>query len=150
MCCTRLAENTGRKKIAKKFAICAPSHNFVGLSSQLRHVSMIGKKWLNSNISSTCPHNMANFGPLAAEIGSGVWSTPEKFQRVSDLVFVTAATSLTGGQPNFADVWLSPGLVHYIYIFGGSCPWWNFAWCKIDFMSKSCVLLYCQRYCTAL
>ena len=27
MCCTRLAENTGRKKIA----ICASSHNFVGL-----------------------------------------------------------------------------------------------------------------------
>jgi len=27
MCCTRLTGNTGRKKIA----ICAPSHNFVGL-----------------------------------------------------------------------------------------------------------------------
>jgi len=26
----------------------------------------------NSNISSTCPHNMVNFGPLAAEIDSGV------------------------------------------------------------------------------
>jgi len=30
MCCTRLAENTGRK-ITKKIAICALSHNFVGL-----------------------------------------------------------------------------------------------------------------------
>ena len=30
------------------------------------------KKMLNNNISSTCPHNMANFGPLSAEIGSGV------------------------------------------------------------------------------
>jgi len=37
-----------------------------------------------------------------------------------------------------------------IYIFGDSCPWWNFAPCKIDFMSKSCVLLYCHRYCTAV
>jgi len=45
---------------------------------------------------------MANFGPLTAEIGSGVWGTPSKFQRVSRLAFVTAATSLTGGQPNFA------------------------------------------------
>jgi len=36
---------------------------------------------------------MANFGPLTAEIG--------KFQRVSSLAFVTAATSLTRGQPNF-------------------------------------------------
>ena len=40
--------------------------------------------------------------------------------------------------------------IHYIYIFGGSCPWRNFARCKIHFSSKSCVLLYWQRYCTAL
>jgi len=39
------------------------------ISSQLRHVETIGKKnLLSSNISSTCPHNMVNFGPLAAEI----------------------------------------------------------------------------------
>jgi len=37
-----------------------------------------------------------------------------------------------------------------IYIFGGSCPWQNFARCKINFTSKSCVRLYWQRYCTAL
>jgi len=30
---------------------------------------------LNSNISSTCPHNMANVGPLTAEIGFPVWGT---------------------------------------------------------------------------
>jgi len=45
---------------------------------------------------------MANFGPLTAEVGLGVWGTPNKFQRVSRLGFVTAATSLTGDQPNFA------------------------------------------------
>ena len=28
---------------------------------------------------STCPHNMVNFGPLMAEIGSGVWVTPANF-----------------------------------------------------------------------
>jgi len=44
----------------------------------------------------------ANFGPLAAEIGSGVWGTPSKFQWVSRVGFITAATSLTGGQRNFA------------------------------------------------
>jgi len=30
------------------------------------------KNLLNSNVSSTCPDNMMNFGPLAAEIGSEV------------------------------------------------------------------------------
>ena len=48
------------------------------------------------------PRNMANFGPLTAEICSGVWDTPSKFQRVLCLGFVTAATSLSGNQPNFA------------------------------------------------
>ena len=39
------------------------------------------KKTLSSNISSTCPHNMVNFGPLAAEIVSLVWGTPANFNR---------------------------------------------------------------------
>jgi len=46
------------------------------------------------------PHNMANFGPLT---GLG---HPSKFQRVSRLGFVTAATSLNGSPPNFA--WCLP------------------------------------------
>jgi len=37
------------------------------------------KKLLNSIMSYTCLHNMANFGPLTAEIGSGVWGTPANF-----------------------------------------------------------------------
>ena len=49
------------------------------ISSQLRHVSTMGKKFLSSNISSTCLHNMVNFGLLAAEIGSLVWGTPANF-----------------------------------------------------------------------
>jgi len=52
------------------------------ISSQLRHASTIEKKNLSSsNISSTCPDNMVNFGPLPAEIGSGVWGTPTNFNR---------------------------------------------------------------------
>jgi len=41
------------------------------------------KNLLGSNISSTCPHNIVNFGPLAAEILSGVWGTPATFIRTS-------------------------------------------------------------------
>jgi len=38
-----------------------------------------------------------------------------------------------------------------IYTLSGALdPWRNFAWCKIHFTSKSCVLLYWQRSCTAL
>jgi len=44
-------------------------------------VSSIEKNLLNNNTSSTYPHNMANFGPLTAEIGSGVWDTRANFNR---------------------------------------------------------------------
>ena len=40
---------------------------------------------------------------------------PSKFQRVSHLAFFTAATLLTGGQPNFARCLAVSWLVHYIY-----------------------------------
>ena len=49
------------------------------VSSQLRHVSTIGKNLLNSNISPTCPYNIVNFGLLASEIVSLVWGTPANF-----------------------------------------------------------------------
>ena len=75
MCCTRLAE----KYRTQKIAISAPSHNFVGL--YLRNWSMYRqlekKNFLNSNTSSTCPHNIVNFDPLTAEICWRVWGTQQ-------------------------------------------------------------------------
>jgi len=75
MCCTRLAENTGRKN--RHFGTIAQLYRAV--SSQLRHVSTIGKNLWNINIFSTCPHNMVNFGLLMAEICWRVWGTPANF-----------------------------------------------------------------------
>jgi len=60
---------------------------------------------------------MVNFGPLTAEIGWRALEHPRKFQQVSCLGFVTAPTSLNGGQPNLAR-WLAVfWLLRYIY-----CP----------------------------
>jgi len=42
-------------------------------------MSTIKKNLLSSNISSRCPHNMANIGPLAAEIRPVVWGTGANF-----------------------------------------------------------------------
>jgi len=57
---------------------------------------------LNSNNSSTCPHNMAHLGPLGAEICWRGWGTPSTFQQLSRLDNVTARHSSSGRQPNFA------------------------------------------------
>jgi len=75
----RLAENTGRKKVAKNRHLGTIAQLCWAISLQLRHVSTIGKNFLSSNMSSTCPHNMVNFGLLAAEIGLPVWGTPPNF-----------------------------------------------------------------------
>jgi len=66
--------------MSQKIAISAPTHNFVGLYLRNEGIDRQSKKnLLNSNTSSTCPRNMVNFGPLTAEIGSGVWGTPANF-----------------------------------------------------------------------
>ena len=54
------------------------------------------KNLLNSNISPTCPYNMANFGPLAAEIGSLVWGTPNNFNRFRVLGALLHGTLVVG------------------------------------------------------
>jgi len=120
MRCTRLAE-TQDAKITQKIAICAPSHNFVGLSSQLMHVSTIGKKLLNSNMCSTSSQNMVNLGPMA-EIGSGVSGTPANFNDFCVLTSLLHRRHAKKVNQTLHDVWPSPRLVHYIYIFWGSCP----------------------------
>ena len=56
MCCTRLTKNSGRKKIAKNLP-AALHHTQLcrAVSSQLRHISTIGKKsLLNSNMWRRC------------------------------------------------------------------------------------------------
>ena len=80
MCCTRLAGNSGRKNDAKKSPSAHHPTTLSGYIFATRHISTIGKKTLlSSNISPTCPHNMANFDPLAAEICWRVSGTPANF-----------------------------------------------------------------------
>jgi len=71
---------------------------------------------------------------------------PSKFQRVWRLGFVTAPASLNGGQQNFARC-LAVSWAGTSYTFLGSDGILTGA--KFT-ASKSCVLLYWQRYCTAL
>jgi len=106
------------------------------------------KNLLNNSMSSACLHNMADFGPLMAKICWWVWDTPAKFNGFHVLPSLLQRRRSPEANQTLHDVWPS----HYIYIFGGSCPWQNFARCKIHFKStsKSCVLIYWQRYSMAL
>jgi len=66
------------------------------ISSELRHVSTIGKNLLNSNTSYECSANMANFGLLTAEICWRIWGTPANFNGFHVLAALLHGTLVVG------------------------------------------------------
>jgi len=54
------------------------------------------KNLLSTNISSTCLHNMVNFGPVVAEIVSLVWGTPGNFNGFCVLAPLLHGTLVVG------------------------------------------------------
>jgi len=92
---------------------------------------------------------MVNFGPLAAEIRWRVCGTTANFNGFHVLAALLQRLCSPEANQTLHDVWPSPGLLHYIYIFGGLAPLWNFAMCKVHITSKCCIFLYWQHYCTA-
>jgi len=121
MCCTRLAEIQDAK-VAKN----SPSgHHRTTLSGCIFATKAYidnRKKLLNNNISSTCPHNMVNFGPLAAEIGLPVWGTSANFNGFRVLPSLLQRRRSPEANQTLHDVWPSPGLVHYYIHFRGLLP----------------------------
>ena len=96
MCRTWLAENTRRKNDAKNRHLGTIAQLCRAISSQLRHVSTIGKKLFSSNISSTGPYNVVNLGKLAAEIVSLVWGAPCNFNGFRVLAALLNGTLVVG------------------------------------------------------
>ena len=88
------------------------------ISSQLTNVIDNRKNLLNGNISSTCSRNMVNFGALAAEIDWRLWGTQANFNRFRVLTSLLQRSRSTEVNETLDDVWPSPELLRYIYIFG--------------------------------
>jgi len=79
---------------------------------------------LNSNASSVCPHNTANFGPLKADIRWRVWGRPANFNGFRVSASLLQRRRSPDANQILHRVWPSPGLVYAIYIHfweGGSC-----------------------------
>jgi len=91
-CCKRLAQNTERRK--------SPSgHHHTTVGPYLCNwdtYRQLEKNLLSSNIFSTCPRNMVNFVPLAAEIDPVVWGTPANFNGFRVLVALLHGTLIVG------------------------------------------------------
>jgi len=112
----RLAEHTGCKNYAKQMP--STHHNFVGL--YLHKWGMYRqseKNSLNSDISSTCPHNV-NFGQLTAEIAWQVWGTPANFNRFRTDVSQRKSTKLCMMSGHLLG-WYT---IHTLSVFGVHSP----------------------------
>jgi len=79
------------------------------------------EKDLSSSMSCRNPHNMVNFGPLTAEIGSRVWGTPANFNgfRVFAALLHGIRQSSSERQPNFAAL----NRRRHLYSAGRSSCW---------------------------
>jgi len=109
------------QKIAKN----SPSaHHYTTLlhcravSSQPRHVSTIGKKLVKQQYPPTCPNEMANFGPLTADIGLPVWGTSANFNGFRVLASLLHRRRSTNVNQTLHNVRPSPALIH-VYTFSG-------------------------------
>ena len=132
------------KRRPQKIAKNSPSgHNRTTLSGYIfvtKTCIVNRKKILNSNISPTCPHNMVNFGPLTAEIRSGVWGIPTNFNGFRVLAPLLHGKSRPSGrQPNCG---VEQTARRHLYSARRPSRWalahilvltWNHIWNKINF-----------------
>jgi len=96
-CCTRLDGNAGRKNDAKNRHLGTIAQVCRVISSQLRHVSTIGKKLVRQQY---LLHMSLQYGELrptiAAEIISLVWNTPVNFNGFRVLAALLHGTPVLG------------------------------------------------------
>jgi len=119
-CCTGLAENAARKNSPKIRHLGTIEQLCRAISLQLRHVATIGKKFVKQQY---LHHTCSQYGVLRP---TNCWDRftslghPSKFNRFCVLPSLLQRRRSMEANQTLHDVWPSPGLVHYIYIFGGS------------------------------
>jgi len=97
MCCTRLTASAGPKKSRQNSPSGHHRTTLLGYFFATKaRIDNQKKNLLSSNISSTCAHNMVNFGTLADEIVSLVWGTPGNFNGFRVLAALLHGTLVVG------------------------------------------------------
>ena len=86
---------------------------------------------------------MANFGPLTAEIGWGVWGTPANFNGFRVLAALLQGRRLPEANKNFARcLVVSWAITLYMYTFGGYYPVTEF--CPARIIKINLCIVKCQ------
>jgi len=137
--------NTGRKKEAKGQHLSTIAQRCQAVSSQLRHVSTVGKKFFKQQYMLHMSPQYGELRPTNCWDGFVSLGHPANLNGFRILPSLLQRRRSAEAKQTLHDVWPSPGLVHYIYIFEASCPL-----AELCPTSNFCVLLYWQRYCAAL
>jgi len=96
MCCRRLAANAGPKKVAKNRHLGTIAQLCRAISSQLRHISTIGKKLVKQQYLLHMSSRYGELSPLAAEIILLVWGTLGNFNGFRVLAALLHGTLVVG------------------------------------------------------
>jgi len=126
MCCTRLAENTGRKHYAK-IAVCAPSHNFVGYIFATKGCIDNRKKPVKQQyiLQRSPQYGELELRPISSWDRLTSLGTPSSFQRVSLYSCFRYYSDVAHRRPTKLCTMFGRLLGWYairIYIFMASCP----------------------------
>ena len=124
MRCTRPVENTGCKNSAKKSPSAHHRTTLSAISSQVRHVSTIGKKLVKQQYLLHVSSQYGERRPLTAEIGWGVLGTPANFKGFASwLRYCTdvAQRRSTTLCTIFGRL-LGWYIIYKLTFWGGSCP----------------------------
>jgi len=147
MCCMRLDANTGRKKSTKICHLGTIAQLCRAISLQLRHVSTIKKKLVKQQYLLHISPQYGELWPMSGRDRSGsIMGTPANFNGFRILAVLLQRRRSTEANQTLHGVWPSPGLVHDIYIFGGSCPITEF--CQVQ--NSLCVQVLCSRILAVL
>jgi len=111
MCCTRLAKNTGCKNSPSVHHRTTLLDYVFATRACINNRKKLVKQQYLLHTSSQC----GELDPLAAEIGWQVWGTPANFNRFCILPSLLQQCHSPEANQTLHDVWLPPGLVHYIY-----------------------------------
>ena len=118
--------NTGRKKSPKIPHLGIIAQHRRAISQQLRHISQIEKELVKQQY---LPHMSSQYGELRSTSGwdrfvslIGAPQQISNFNGIRVLASLLQRRRSAEADQTLHDVWPSPGLVHYIHIFGGFCP----------------------------
>jgi len=146
MCCTQLVEDTERKKSPEIRHLGTMTQLFRAVSLQLRHASTIEKKLVKHQY---LLNVLSQYGKLRS---TNSWDWFRSFGAPRQISAFRVLASLLHWprslevKQTLHDVWPSPGLVHYIYIFWGSCPLIEF--CQLQ--NSLCVQVFRSPILVAL